>query len=625
MRMLSTFTLLSLAFPAWAQLGAEKYQSPLGYVAYDKADKEAALSNLSFRPNVTKPVYFYLKNPNPGPVKDIRFRLFQVYAGGRTEEIAAGTVKQLAKQGSEGDMAPVVFDKMKTPPKDDASWPKLEGTPFKILASIEFPGGSQKQEVPIVIRNPQSYLKISSLRFRKNKLSVEVTAEEPLDPPCPVELVLDSLSIPGLVPSKSGAFLQELDRVNNKVTLTAENLVFEDGVPAAGRVAIHADGYQRVFQFDSPFRGEVDTPNLSSEEYRARMLVTRYTPGQDFLDVALQVDGPSFASGKLDLGFNKSGESEFVVTPLEGLRQQILQYRISDEGNLLVRTKVQDWVVKAKTKGVFGPRKFRLQVKDENGIKTWVDEAPKAGEAIPPLFDGNPLNPHGVLTYGDSGKSLFADVLIDPTPAETIRIANLPKQIEAGSKIVPHVTTAPREGKAPVVSVLLFVGELEGDDKIPAKTKTTPAVWSDSKQAYVATKEILIPSETKDQFVLSAQVTTAAGVVSAKSETVPIYVPVVVVVKKKEKLTAVKVKGVVVHGYLAQKGTKLTLFHAKDPKVEPKEVSSGEGGVYVFEKVAPGPYVLVAEKGPFALVARLPVEVPDDKEQIDVPVKLTAK
>jgi hypothetical protein len=590
--------------------------------AYDAKSAAKELQNLAVRPNVTQPVYFYLTNKSPALIKDITFRLVQVYPGGRVVEIVRGSVKKIAAEETEA----VVFDKLKSPPKDDASWPMLAGPPFKFSLIIDSFQGVEKTTrhgpFDFYVTSPTEYVAVENPNYDAGtkRLSFRVKLKEgfkDLNPPCPVELVLDPMLVPGLIPSKSGAFLQELDKDNPSVELAAENIAFDGKSLKEGRVTISVDGYQRAFLFRWTFAD--GTLNELEVKNRARILAPRYTPGQEYLQVPLQIDVADPKGKTVELGFNKAGASDFVVTSYPGPREEIIRYNVADDGTLLFRSQVSDWLAKVKTKAVYGAREFRVQIKQGPNFATLENETSE----LPLLFDEGPGNRFGPLKIGDANRAVFSSFVIDPTPPELVQFDAVPDKIVGGVKFRPTLTIKPRAvDRAPIDKVVFFLGQPDKDDKIPPTAPLIPGAWDVSEGVWIATQELLVPSDQKDKIVLSAQATTAAGISATLSRSYLLYS---VAEEKKSKIEFVKITGLVMHGDLAQQKVKLALFNLKDLKAEPKRTETDTAGKYEFTKVPPGPHFLIAEKTPYNLISRIQVDVPDDKEAISVPLKLRAK
>src|SRR5262249_41206105 len=143
----------------------------------------------------------------------------------------------------------VRFKPAAAPGKGEPALVGAEGPPFHYQLWVsEGDKETLKMELPVTIQQPLEYMQVDPVFDKKrNRLSVRVEVNpDSAEPPCPVELVLDTELIPGLIRPKIGLLKDQLVPKNREVELFADNLQFVSGIPPKnGRIALTVDGYER--------------------------------------------------------------------------------------------------------------------------------------------------------------------------------------------------------------------------------------------------------------------------------------------------------------------------------------------------------------------------------------------
>lgn len=619
---------LGLASALAAMLLAASNATAQLKIAYAPQGEASNLQMIALRPNTVQPVFIRYFNPGPGSRKNVKVTLEQ-FDGDKWKEIAKTTILKVGVK----EEAPVKFDGIPTP-KAPAPWPSLAGPPFMLRFSVDDGTGKEvKTEVAVKLQEPREYVKVREARYdpERRRLSFKLSSNEPLDPPCPVELTLLPSAIPGLLPNSAGTFKQKLSKENQVVELSADNVEFEGGVPPQnGRVYLNVDGFERAFLYKCAFADGSLTP--LKDEMRARIVAPRYSKPQAKIPVTIEVDVRGQSDGDddplqrsyIDLRFDRSGQGNYEKTPgspYRGLRDQSVEYMA--EGDALVfKTKVKDRVVELDTEGINGKRTLKVRVLSKPDVPAPIaDEQDSTVEKVS-LFSAGDSNRFAPLVFDRTNDSVLAELILDSTPAEDLRLSNVPAKTKPEEKISPRLQVKPRlRGvQAPIEKVYFFFGEADKEHKIPEKAAKFEA-FLDKDKFYVLKEDMVVPAEHRGKLFVSAQVETATGVLMSKKEPTTVRSADA---KDGDADVLTTISGKVARGELVQKDVTVFLSKAKPEKGDvPKQAKSNEEGKYSFADVKPGDYIVSARK--LDTVAREVISIAPGTEKLEVNLKLTVR
>jgi len=90
-----------------------------------------------------------------------------------------------------------------------------------------------------------------------------------------------------------------------------------------------------------------------------------------------------------------------------------------------------------------------------------------------------------------------AELILDSTPAEELKIANVPPKARPEDRLKPRLTLKPRANgtQAPIEKIAFFFGEADKEHKLPDKALKFDAVWDKAQDAYVPKEEMLVPAD----------------------------------------------------------------------------------------------------------------------------------
>jgi hypothetical protein len=582
--------------------------------------------SIVLRPNIEESVYLYAYNPGPDIMKNVTVKVAKLLPDNSSQMVGQVIVPVLRVQQPER----LVFGKPAPPAppgKPAPPWPELEGPPFRFEMSVEEPGAKEKEEViskwPVAVKimEPSEYMSASDLDYDvgAKKFSVWITAgKEFRGPPANVQLVLSPDVIPGLIPTKAGAYKQVIMKADEKVQLVAEKIQFRGLPPKQGRVYVTVDGFERAFIFNNSFTE--GAPKAIARGTRARIVAPRFVEPGGKCPVTVEVDDPPpTGGGFVELGFDRAGNKQFAVQSLPGFREQHVYFvPEGPKGGLTFKTNVQDWVKELDTAEVSGKRSLRVQLftlnpktGDRGELINIVDEGPPAEDAHP-LFTTQPRSIHAPLVFDPDTKAVEAEIILDPTAPEGIAFVGWPKQLVKGTTLVLKATG--HDDESGISKVTFFMGPAV-DGKMPPKAVESPGKLLDEKTK-VWEGELPLPTDKPGKFEVSVQFTNRAGL--SASDTVVIQLVDAPAGGKK----GTTIKGTVFQGDLAPPGVAVVLA---DEKGNPKGATKTDAkGQYVFEGVPPGSYVVVAVRPLDMTQGQTAVLVPEGKELIDkVDVKIS--
>lgn len=612
-------------------------QTPIK-IAYDEKSEPKNLRVVVLRPNVTQPVFLAYYNDALIQKKNIKVSLEQVFPDGKTRPIGTTTIAKVDARKN----APMAFtlpgkEPVKEPPakdvKDvkDAPWPKLDGPPFLLRFLID-DGTTEtvKVDVPVKIQEPREYVKVSEARFdpKSKKLSFKVSSDELLDPPCPIQLVMQPSTIPGLVVNKAGTFRQilskeNLTKENPDVELSADEVTFEGATPTTGRVYLTVDGYERAFAFNCAFAEGTLTP--LADEVRARLVAPRYSLPAAKMPVVVEIDGKALEVGEddpmqnwfVDVKFDRAGTGTYqrpVGGPFRGLRAQSIEYK-ADGDAMIFKTRVSDRVVELDTEGINGKRSVQVRVlaKGER-VPLANEQDERDGKLL--LFHPTATSRYAPLKFDKINDAVVAEVILDGTPAEDLTLDKLPLKTRPEDTLRPRLTVKERgPNQAPIEKVYFFFGEAD-KHRVPDKAPKTDGVWDDALKAYIPGEDFIVP-ETRGKLYVSAVVETATGVPNSVKQPVYVYSR-----DFKEggddRIILTTISGTVQRGGRMQPDAVVVLQKVKKDKTDkdekPMVLKTKDDGKFEFKDVEPGQYVLSAKR--MDVVAREPLLVPKNMEKI---------
>jgi hypothetical protein len=601
---------LGLALPTPAL--AQGKQQPLEIlVAYDALARPKASPRIALRPNVTQPVFLYLKNTGPLVKKNLDIMLVRLGNQGKVRILSNSRMEKIGANQTEL----VRFKPSAAPGKDGAPGkgePALvgaEGPPFHYQLWVsEGDKETLKMELPVTIQQPLEYMQVDPVFDKKrNRLSVRVEVNpDSAEPPCPVELVLDTELIPGLIRPKIGLLKDQLVPKNREVELFADNLQFVSGIPPKnGRIALTVDGYERAYLFKSTF--EQGNLRPLRDQTRVRVKAPRYFNPEEKtgpkgdkivpqLVLHLEADGIADPDTRLEVAFDRAGNGQYAVQRLfPGLRDQSLAVAALEEGGLQFKTRVRDWTMELDTTGVFGRRLVRLRVLGAGGRPLpLADEQNQRDEALS-LFSREPGQTYAALNYDGVNKAVYAEIVVDSTPPDGVLLVDLPPRAAPGEKVNLKATVKKRNDteQAPVSRVQFFVGDPQKDPPVPGLFDKQNQLWRAS---------VTVPADAKDKMAVTVVFTTATGLSASNTATIPLQAG--------GNLDDSKITGVVSWDTRLQPGKPVTLKDGKGKTLATTETD--KKGVYVFASVKPGSYRVFAAI-PGILRGDTPATVTKDK------------
>ncbi len=575
--------------------------------------KEPFASVIGLRPNTPTTIDLFVQNPGEEELRNVAVKLVQL-AGAKvrvlaqTEAVdklqAKGKVRLTFPKAKEKKDAKDAKDK-----KDGPELIELAGPPFALQLWVEATLGKElvtiKQNLSLVIREPRDYVAAHAHYDQaRRKVSFKVKFADPdsVTGPhkCPLQLILGA----ELEATKNGTFVQVVTEPRQTVELFAEDLAFAGLKVGAGRLYLSVDGYERAFTYPVTLAGSGDLDELPlGNKIGARIRVPRYARPAEKFPVVLEMDGPTSPDYRVEIALDRAGmKGEYEIKKFVGLRQQKIGLTFSPAGDLVCQTTVRDWQTEFDTNEVYGDIFFRVSVFKKDELVTLL--VPR--ETRPNLAVQEP---------SADAKRLFARVTQDDLPPQDIQFVDPPKVWYVGKPLAVTVKVrAPKPHQAPIdKKVTFFRGKAPKDGaKIDPESIIGYGEFDEEKSAVSA---VLPAPEKAEELALSVQLTTRVGVTGVKTATFPVL---------EAKFATCRIKGKVAHGTLGQPNLTVFLGDAKGKQLA--TVKTNAKGEFVFDRVAPGSYLISAAVTSPALVGVLTVEVPEGTELIEnVAVKLMAK
>ncbi len=534
----------------------------------------APIQNVLLRPNVEEPLYLYVRNPT-----NVNHQLTVLIGNGPDDADAFAQAAVTAPPGQTVRVRP-------PRPKEEppvVTPPGAKPVPLPVTALprglylrlADANGVIERLEFPVRVRNPSDYV-VAAASFEgepgslRNRLRVTLSDRTPdrpfTGPPAKVRLDLSPARVPGLVLDslRGGTYLGEL-RPGGSVTLVAANLRFT-GPDHRGIVAIDVDNYERAFLFQTDFSGTVPQP--VTNEILLRLAGPRYAiPGQP-CPIPLQVDNPPSDDVIVEFGIDRANTGEYVVSRHAGdrLRRPGARWDGTVGGLVFVST-AHDWIEELDTAGMFGPRKLRLRLLDRAGT-----------QLAPPVFD---------------------DIVLDDTPPQEVRVVPAEKPIRNRLIDVKAYGVDPESG---VARVVFFMGEPPAPDGKPAPgsvvVEGTPPAAADGPY----TAQFRLPDRVGRASIGARFINRVALAKDAVAE--------VEVADPPAKPTTGSIKVTVVSGSptVPQPGVEVQLRDAKNAVVL-RSGAANDKGVFTFEDLPPGPFVVYSSRPRFYTKAQKPVSV----------------
>ena len=531
------------------------------------------LEELRLRPLKSRQAYYvYLRNPS-AKVRKVMVQLASGQAavpGGEAKvELAANETKQIRFTAPSAPPPP-------PPPSGGAAPPAAEGGVFTELSGdlkvrlLDLDDRNKiidERSYRVRVASAADYTKVASIQFTpptqrdqslgtsKNKLTVTLQATPALTgAPCPVELLLPPSRIPGFLSAKSGTMRGQLSP-RGEVTLYAENLQFADGLPEEGYVYLSVDGDERAYVFHTTCArlGEPTSPREDTLP-GLRLAAGRFAASGGSPSVTLEVDHPPpGASVELSLGHYQDGnfEPEATYKKPTAKRQRIACSPASTDGALLFEASTGDWVIQPETGKIVGARVLRGRLLDKEGV---------------------PL------------RTVYETLTLDDAAPKGLQFVDPPKLAKKDAPLTLKAVAGP--SVSGVNEVFFFVGK-EVQGKPPQGAALVPAhPLDDAKTTWEATLPLRVAAAGPADFTV--QFVNRAGQSAFATTTIEL------IDGDPEKVLPGRIEGVVMEGSTPIPGLTVSLRNEKN--VELQTTTTDDNGVYKFEKLTPGKYLLFTSR-----------------------------
>ena len=609
---LTGLTALAL-LPQFASGQPKAKQTPqIIEVGIEEAKKKSApLKDIDLRPNTPTELGFKLKN-NAGEIfGDVTLKIVQV-VDDRERVIAEAKIPKLDMAGDNPGISVQWLDMIKKVKGGPEKVELVGAPPFELQLHIQAEGlPLQKRALKLFIREPRDYVS-ATVKFNPgdNELRADVEPKAGAfigQHEMPVELVLG----PDIRPSKKGDFNQTLTGPNQKLTLVADEVLFERKL-TEGDAYLKVDGYDRAFTYQVKENAAGAINPQPTGEIRVRIRTPRYARPDDKFELPLEIDGPLAGDYKVLVGLDRTGDTEIENIPglleKDGLRQQTVALSVSPAGKLMCRAEVRDWSVSFKTGKILSRNvKFRVSVVKQ-GEKMKLTVAPESRPLMAETKTDDRMK---------EVKSVFALVTVDESPPEDVKL-ELPKDKEWPVDTPLEVRASVKErrvGQAPIARAILYKGKPPEKEEVKAADILAEGEFDPKEKNW---KFTLPPQGKPEPLTLSVQFTTVTDAkASGGTDTLVFKAATTTLVGKK----LYKIKGVVMYGELKQPGLEVTLL---DDKGKPKGTAkTDDKGGFLFADVEPGLYVVSSRESFRKLYGEVKVDVPaKDKKDPSVTVEL---
>jgi hypothetical protein len=598
------------------------------YFSREAKRKGERPTSLTLRPNTEEAVFLFLYNDTGGE-QDRKVSLSALVSkGSQTEALPIAETKDFIKleSGQQGAKVRFAAPLPSGAPIPPAKFDPLGGPPYKLRVELSNRDGKKTvEDVAITIRQPSQYIDVTRSPYftwdpatRSGTLTATVKANPQFDgPPCKVELDLRPEEIRGLeLGPKTGVYSRALDRAGQEVQLVAEGLRFtSDQGPPTGRVYLTVDGYERAYVYTVAFSTTNEGQRVTTPEVRVSRPEIRSKPLKQ-VGYQLLVDNLS-AVGFLEVDlFRRPGGEPEVVEKLPSPRQSKVELYAADpgpSGALLFKTHVADWAVSLNTEGIYGRAEVRVRMLESDGKPVTVAVRDEGGNRRE--------------EYVEAVGRLFFD---NTPPIDVAFDDQYPQQMERNSQLVVRATG--RDPETGISRVVFFLGKPVKDPKTGVEGPG-PSVETVPGELVAGTDwwEAVLPVSTgkPDTFFVSAEVVNGADQSTIKTIRIELVDRPAGAAGAAAKATF-SVEGVVREGERPQPGLDVAL---KDPKgtvlATAKTGTGAKGGkpvgVFKFESVPPGAYVITAVKmGALPSKGNVAVTVVDrDVKKEEVEITLT--
>jgi hypothetical protein len=627
-----TVGLVLLAGPASVGVSAQgKGQKPLKLLVAAGAKEPAAEEEeprIVLRPNpdLEQPFRLFLLNPGPGVKKNLKVRVLPLTPEGKVGgDVLTATVPLLVAE----NLTPIKFDKR--PPqegkeskgkeaKEVRTGLNLPGPPFRLRVEAEDAGKTIPFEVPVLLQSPRQYTEVTRPAYdeEKRRLTIKIKVKDPqIDPEVPVALELPAALIPGLQPAEAGRREGVLDRRQPQVELTAEGINFKGPRPNSGRIYLTVDGYERAYLFAGTFAPGVPQL-LDTEKPRVRIVMPHYFEPAKVLSVPVQVDALLGEDLEVELAYRQIGNETFTpLRPLRGFRQQTVQAGSNEEGQLLLRARVQDWDVPIRTAGITGRLEIRVRLLDLKGNVVALTEEIDLERETASLFRQGPASrysPSAPLRFDRGQNALFAEVVLDATTPEIV-LGGLPTATAPKKALRPTARALRGEDQAPVDYVVFYLGDAVKDRKSLPRRSVEGALVDPERGIWEAKEDLLIPEDQKERVIVNVLATTLADRVGTQATILRVgaVAPDDGKTVADAKIKPGEISGKILRGGRPQPKATVTLMDGKGAvKATSKPDTEGR---YKFKDLEPGTYTVFAAQPALQTEGRTVVTVPDGKDR----------
>jgi hypothetical protein len=595
-------TVPARGFLAQARLGERVYhvrvplvlkgedEGPRLVLSGDPDRPDAPLGEIRLRPvGARRPYSLHVRNPTDGErnlVVELRSQDAPLPGGEAKLTVAAGKTMK-------------VTGFTDSAPKPPERLPELSG-PLEIrLLDASTRDELDRKMIRVSLLAPSEIVQVTDVWFappgvagEKNRLECKVRNLIPISgPPCPVELVLPPGRIPGYTPPPKNASLQGQLRGRDGVqVLFAEDMLLDPAAEGKGVFYLNVDNYERamIFRTTFAFEGVRQIPredDLPALRHEAKPYVRTGTT----LEVGVEVDNaPPQSRLEVSLGGFEAG-GRFVPQrrepPLEP-RERHIGFAPGAAGALLFEGAVDDWTISFNTQGIAGRRTIRARLLDANG-----------GEILQPVD---------------------RDVYLIDRPPGNIQIVDLPKRLppKQAAVIVRAVATPTPDG---IDSVQFFVGRPDAAGKVPpGVTPIAASAVDPARTEWIA--NLPLPPNTVGRVDVSVLFANKVGFSGSQTGSTVIDEESAKGEGTKAAAQAPgRITGTVVEGDRPQAGLDVLLKNAAGKQIAATRTAAG--GVFAFEKVPPGTY-LVSSSKPFSQTGREAKAVVEPGKPVDVTLEL---
>jgi len=602
-----------VAWPASATAQAPKVRLYFG----DRRDAppDTLRKALHLRPGVEHAVFVFVRNEDERPVNVT----VELRAGLPPSDlpVAGATGTRLAEGGNAYTYIPLGAPPAPPPAGQAEAKPPalvpLKPLPIRVRALDS--KGNLLDEEEVRVADPSDYVQVDAADAydpATQTLTFKVAAgPDFVGPPGRVELILRPDRIPCLLPApkREGTFAGVLKAPGDEVVLVARNLPLADIADRNGLVYVTVDGYARAYTFYTTFAasGRKRTPRQVDEPV-LRLTPPRASQPVASMPVGLEADNLP-RGGRLELGFDRNNDRVFnpkqnEITLLGGARRHAYAFALAD-GAVRLQGTAEDWVVPLDTTDVFGRRDLRLRLLSAAGqpLKvcdsrvspdhaSWREESAQArADAMFPELSG--------------------EVILDGDQPAGLRFVGFPPQLVRGEPLPMRATGTAASG---IKRVAFFPGKAGPDGKPPAGATPVEGQLlnpSDPDPEKVWAAPLPVPTTARATYDVTVQFTSAVELSATQTVTIQLV----------DAPTAASIEGTVTQGGRPQPGVTVLL---RDGQNAPRESATTDAkGKYIFRKVPPGPYRVIATKTADFTRGETPVDLlpGEQKKGVDLSLK----